>query len=77
MKHVAHSAKTPRAPRLVVTEARSIAVLADKGSLAVRLHQSAHPIISTLLLPVISYDEPSPELTGDCPEAAQRPTGEL
>lgn len=38
--------------------------------------KSAHPIIFTLLLPVISYDEPSPELTGDCPEAAQRPTGE-
>lgn len=49
---------------------------ADKGSPARRLRQSAHPIISTLPLPVISYDEPSPELTGDRPEAEQRPTGE-
>lgn len=59
-----------------LTEARSTPLPTDKGSPALRLCQSAHPIISTLLLPVISYDEPSPELTGDCPEAAQHPTGE-
>lgn len=59
-----------------MTEARSTPSSADKGSPALRLCQSAHPIISTLLLLVISYDEPSPELTGDCPEALQHPTGE-
>lgn len=59
-----------------LTEARSTPLPTDKGSPALRPCQSAHPIISTLLLPVISYDEPSPELTGDCPEAAQHPTGE-
>lgn len=59
-----------------LTEARSTPSLTDKGSPALRLCQSAHPITSTLLLPVVSYDEPSPELTGDCPEAARHPTGE-
>ena len=60
-----------------LTEARPTTLPTDNGSPSLRLCQSAHPIISTLLLPVFSYDEPSPELTGDCPEAAQHPTGEL
>lgn len=59
-----------------MTKAGSTLSATDKRSPAVRLRQSAHPIISTLLLLVISYDEPSPELTGDCPEAVQHPAEE-